>query len=167
MEETPHRSRVNLPLIRIPRRRANCNERRDETFAKSLTESPGGSIVGCNRLYPFDDEANVEQVNATILIVLLSVGLWVVWWLWAVNWQRLWPVLARGAWAPAVLLLLMSTVVWSRLVPGHFAWQLGMVAALACLALFCGWLQGRLHWTPREVSVEPPAVSDDGHGHSH
>jgi len=162
-----------LLLIRIPRRRANCNEHRGETFAKSLTESPGGPITACNRLPHSDDEANVEQVNAAVplnatwLIVLLSVGLWVVWWLWAVNWQSLWPVLARGAWAPAVLLFLMGAVVWSRLAPGHFAWQLGIVAALACLALFCGWLQGRLHWTPREVSVEPPVVSDDGHGHSH
>ena len=98
---------------------------------------------------------------------LLPLGLWIVWWLWAVNWQKLWPVLACGAWAPAVLLFLMGAVVWSRVSPGRFGWQLGIVAALAVLALFCGWLQGRLCWTPREVSVEPPVVSDEGHGHSH
>jgi uncharacterized membrane protein YfcA len=109
----------------------------------------------------------VEQVNATSLILWASVGLWIVWWLCAVNWQKLWPVLAGGAWAPAVLLFLMGAIAWSRLAPGHFAWQLGITAVLAALALFCGWLQGQLRWTPREVSVEPPAVSDDGHGHSH
>jgi hypothetical protein len=120
-----------------------------------------------------DDEANVEQLNvtepmnATGLIVLLLVGLWIVWWLGAVNWHKLWPVLARGAWAPAVLLFLMGAVVWSRLAPGYFAWQLGAVSALAALTLFCGWLQGRLHWTPAEFDLEPPAVSDEGHGHSH
>jgi hypothetical protein len=158
---------MDLPLIRIPRRRANCNERRRETLAKSLTESPAGPITGCNRLPHSGDEANVEQMNAKELIVLLSVGLWIVWWLCAVNWQRLWPVLAQGAWAPALFLLLMGAVVWSRLAPGYLVWRLGIVAALALLALFCGWLQGRLHWTPREVSVEPPAVSEEGHGHSH
>jgi low affinity Fe/Cu permease len=98
---------------------------------------------------------------------LLPVGLWIIWWLWAANWQKLWPVLAGGAWAPAVLLFLMGAVVWSRLEPWRFAWQLGIVAALAILALFCGWLQGQLRCTPRDISVEPPVVSDEGHGHSH
>ena len=106
-------------------------------------------------------------MNATELWVWLPIGLWIVWWLWAVNWQKLWPVLAGGAWAPAVLLFLMGAVVWSRIAPGRFGWQLGAVAVLAILALFCGWLQGQLHWTPKEISIEPPAGADEGHGHSH
>lgn len=108
-----------------------------------------------------------EPMNTTGWWLLLPLGLWIVLWLCAVNWQKLWRVLASGAWAPAVLLFLMGAVVWSRLSPGRFAWQLGIVAALAVLALFCGWLQGRMRWTPREISVEPPVVSDEGHGHSH
>ena len=113
----------------------------------------------------------------TILLVLLLL-LWVVWWLWAVNWKRMGPVLARGGWAPAVLLLVMSAVVWSRLepVPGaclpgvtlpNFVWQLAVMAGLAAVALFCGWVQGRFSWAPSEVSVEPPEAAENGHAHHH
>ena len=75
---------------------------------------------------------------------------------------------AGGAWAPAVLLLVVAALIWSRLAPGpcnclgfvtvpNFWWQLGEVGLIAALTLFCGWLQGVLGWTPREISLEPPA----------
>ena len=35
--------------------------------------------------------------------ILLIV--WVVWWLWGVNWKRAWAFLGQGAWAPLVLLM--------------------------------------------------------------
>ena len=70
-------------------------------------------------------------------------------------------------WAPAVLLLLMAAVVWSRVEPWRFIWQLGVVAGLAILALFCGGLLGCFHATPAEVGIDPPAVADHGHGHTH
>ncbi len=97
-----------------------------------------------------------------VLLRLLPWGLWCAWWLWAVNWPRAWPVLARGGWAPVLLLMAMAALVWSRLSPGEFltlpngAWQLGGVCALTALALFCGWLQGVLGWTPHDVDLEPP-----------
>ncbi len=116
--------------------------------------------------------------TAPMAEVLLPLLVWVVWWLWAVNWKRMGPVLVRGGWAPAVLLLVMAAVVWSRLepipytgIPGvrlpNFAWQLAAMAVLAVLALFCGWVQGRFGWAPPEVSVEPPDASEDGHEHPH
>ncbi len=108
-----------------------------------------------------------EPMNAIGLWLLLPLGLWIVWWLLGVNWQKLWPVLARGGWAPAVLLFVMGAVVWSRLQPWRFVWQLGVAAALAVLALFCGWLQPRIRATPAEISLEPPAAADEGHGHAH
>jgi hypothetical protein len=115
---------------------------------------------------------------ARVLLALLSVGLWVVWWLWAVNWNKLWPVLARGGWAPVVLLVLVLSAAWSRITPDDpdyppfnvlppFGRQLAAAAALAGLALFCGWLQGRLGWAPAEVAVEPAATAADGHGPAH
>lgn len=93
---------------------------------------------------------------------------WVLWWLLGVNWSRAWPVLARGAWVPLVLLAVVSALVWSQLAPSrgtlfgagslpNFWWQLGDVGLLVALALFCGWLQGVFRWAPAEVSLEPPA----------
>jgi hypothetical protein len=107
--------------------------------------------------------------------VLLLVALWCVWWLWAVNWARLWPVLARGAWVPVVLLALVATIAWSRLAPASrewlgvsvpgFWWHLAAVAGLTAAALLCGWIQGRLGWAPEDVTFEPPpAAHDHGHG---
>ncbi len=111
----------------------------------------------------------------TIVLPLLPVGLWMAYWLWAVNWKKTWPVLRMGAWLPVVLLILVSAGVWSRIAPGpctclkfvtipNFWWQLGIVSTLAALALFCGWLQGYKNWAPAELAVVDPPEGDD-HGH--
>lgn len=103
-----------------------------------------------------------------LITVLLLLTAWCVWWLWGVNWHKLWPVLGAGAWAPLVLLMLMATLAWSRLDPSPSAWwQLGIVCGLVALALFCGWLQGHFGWTPPEYSVEPPPPTEHDHGHGH
>jgi hypothetical protein len=113
-----------------------------------------------------------------LLYVLLPVGLWCVWWLCAVDWKRLWPVLARGAWAPLVLLMVVAALGWSRIDPGRFDrlpfltippfwWHLGAVALLTALALFCGYLQGVLRCAPAEVPIEPPAAHAAGTAHPH
>src|SRR6266404_2784003 len=101
-----------------------------------------------------------------LLAELLVVGLWCVWWLWAVDWRKVWPILARGAWTPAVLLMVGSAYAWSRIAPGecgclgfvtipNFWWQFGDVCGLAALALICGWLQGYLGWAPHEYAIKP------------
>ena len=43
--------------------------------------------------------------------------LWIVIWTAAVNWNKLWPVLGKGAWVPLLLLCILSALVWSRLSP--------------------------------------------------
>ncbi len=121
------------------------------------------------------------ELIVKLLVLLLQSSLliaWVAWWLCAVNWSKLWPVLARGAWLPALLLLLVSALVWSRIAPSdcaclgfmtvpNFWWQLGAVGLLAAVTLFCGWLQGVFHWTPAEISLEPPPGADHGHANAH
>lgn len=110
---------------------------------------------------------------------------YIAWWLCAVNWQKMWPALARGAWAPLVLLTVVAALAWSQFQPApwhgvpNFWWQLGASALLLGLALFCGWLQGIFGWTPREVSlgmVTAPAhdhvhgddhIHDSAHTHDH
>jgi hypothetical protein len=111
-----------------------------------------------------------------------SVGFhWLLWiagaaWLvWGVNWKKTRHVLAIGGWAPALLLILLIAIVWSRIdarpcdclgfvtLP-NFWWQLGYVSMLAAIAMICGWLQSVFRWTPREIHLDPPA---HGHGHGH
>ncbi len=112
----------------------------------------------------------------TVFVVLLPLLLWCAWWLWCADWSKLWPVLGSGAWAPAVLLVLMGGAVWGVLDPrvlngpGFFipsvVWHIVAAAGVAALTLFCGWLQGVVGWTPPEFPVHPPAPAHDaGHGH--
>ena len=114
----------------------------------------------------------------SVVLPILPVGLWMAYWLWAVNWKKTWPILRVGAWAPVVLLILVSAGVWSRIAPSpctclkvvtipNFWWQLGSVSTLAALALFCGWLQGTLHWTPAEHPIDPPETEGHGHAQAH
>lgn len=91
------------------------------------------------------------------------------WCLWGINWQKAWPVLARGAWAPLGLLLITVALAWSQLLPSacdclaivtvpNFWWQLGAVGLFAAIALFCGWLQGVFGWAPPEIQLEPAGL---------
>jgi len=102
--------------------------------------------------------------------------IWILWWLLAVNWKRMWPVLAMGAWLPFFLIMVLTAFVWSRIAPGpgnlfgfipvkNFWWQLGDLLGLFVLALFCGYLQGRLGWAPAEIELEPPVTPAHDHGH--
>jgi hypothetical protein len=113
-----------------------------------------------------------------LLLQWWLVLLWIAWWLWGVNWQKAWPVLARGAWAPLVLVVMLVALVWSQIAPGssnflglvslpNFWWQLTATGLLAATALFCGWLQGVMNWTPEDVPVDPPAPVEHAHGHGH
>jgi len=112
----------------------------------------------------------LAAIGRTLLPWLPALA-WCAWWLWCVNWKKAWPVLAGGGWVVVVLLVLVSALAWSRIFPGkylglpNFWWQLGTCSVLALLALFCGYLQGRLEWTPAEVSFDPPPPEDGHHAH--
>jgi hypothetical protein len=107
------------------------------------------------------------------LVLLLAPWLlliaWVAWWLWAVNWKRAWVVLAEGAWAPVVLLMILAAHVWASLDPGGllpgFWWKLGGVCLVVGGTLLCGWLQVVLNWSPAEINLEPPPPAAHGHHH--
>jgi hypothetical protein len=116
----------------------------------------------------------------TLVLELLLLGGWIAWWLCAVNWVKAWDWLARGAWVAVLLLVFLGALVWSRIevdefdlgftrVP-NFWWQFVGTALLACLALFCGWLQGILGWMPADIPIYPPEephAEDHGHGGHH
>jgi hypothetical protein len=113
-----------------------------------------------------------------LLVPWMLLIAWLAWWLFAVNWRRAWVVLAEGAWAPVVLLMVLAARVWASLAPsdwnvfgvatlGNFWWQLGGVTLLVGLTLFCGWLQTAFDWGPPEISLEPPAHAAPVHGDAH
>jgi hypothetical protein len=117
------------------------------------------------------------QLHQTIPFWPLVV-VWLAWWLGAVNWRKVWPVLASGGWTAVVLLALVAALGWSQLAksPGeilgfgpipNFWWQLADVTLLVLSALLCGWLQGVFGWTPAEVNLEPPGVAALTDGHEH
>jgi hypothetical protein len=110
-----------------------------------------------------------------ILVWLLPLGLWVVWWLLAVNWKKAWAVLAEGAWLAVLLLIFLSSLVWSHIDQSKLTitgvgtvsslwWRIGCVCALTLIALFCGWLQGALGLTPPEMELEPAEAHDNKNG---
>jgi len=121
----------------------------------------------------------------TLVVELLALAVhwslilaWLAWWLWGVNWKKVWPVLAQGAWAPLVLLIVLAAMTWSRLDPvpctclgfmtlPNFWWQLLGVSLLVGLTFLCGWLQGVFGWEPADVNLEPPAAAAYGADHAH
>jgi hypothetical protein len=113
----------------------------------------------------------------TLVLESLLLVAWVAWWLCAVNWVKAWDWLAKGAWVVVVLLVVIGALVWSRIAPSayslgfmhipNFWWQLVGTSLLACLALFCGWLQGVLNWMPADIPIYPEGAADDTHGHEH
>jgi hypothetical protein len=110
-------------------------------------------------------------------VPLLLLGVvWVAWWLWAVNWKKLWMALAKGAWMPILLLAVIASLAWTQLQPSdctclgfttmpNGCWQSMIVAAVLLSALFCGWLQDYFHWTPHDIRLEPAPHGHGHHGH--
>lgn len=121
------------------------------------------------------------MVLSKTLFPWLPLGLWIAFWLFAVNWRQLYPVLSRGACIGAGLLSLLIVFVWCTLAEpsggthhlaglqvsnsvGKFVY----VSNLIIIAMFCGSVQ--LAGTfGRWCQFVPPAPSDDQkeHGANH
>jgi hypothetical protein len=111
----------------------------------------------------------------SLLIVLVPYALWTLYCLFAINWKKMWPTLAEGAWVPVLLLIVLIALVWSQIRAsdmtlfgvihvGNFWWQLGALLLLTGLGLFAGWVQDRYDWAPFDYAVEP---AEHGHPHDH
>jgi hypothetical protein len=92
---------------------------------------------------------------------------WLAWCLLGINWKKVWPVLAHGAWAPLVLAMILVAMAWSQMTPEapQFWWKLALVSVVVAASFFCGWIQMYFGWQPTEISLEPVASSANGHGH--
>ena len=79
---------------------------------------------------------------------------WVAYWLFAVNWDKLWDVLLGGGWIGLVLIALIAVLVWGMVAPpesgvhhllglslSNFFGKLVFVTSLVCIMLLCGSVQ--------------------------
>ena len=115
----------------------------------------------------------LAQVSALGFHYLLWL-LFAAWCLWGVNWKKARHVLKIGGWLPAMLVIVLIAIVWSRIDPSpcgacnlpNFWWQLGYVSMVAAIAMVLGWVQSVFHWTPHDINLDPPAHTH-GHGHGH
>jgi hypothetical protein len=114
-----------------------------------------------------------------LLVLVLTrwfpIFIGMAWCLWGVNWRKLWPVLAKGAWLPLTFLVIVIALVWSQIAPEegnflgiatvpNFWWQLGDLCLLLVIAHLCGYIQTACNWTPAEIDLNPPAPAG-GHAH--
>jgi hypothetical protein len=104
---------------------------------------------------------------------------WIAFWLLAVNWQKLYPVLMSGAWIGVVLTAVMAVLVWSAVsIPEsgthhlfglHVSNLVGKtvyVTSLCVIAILCGSVQlsGAVGNQCRFIEPAADAVAD-GHGY--
>lgn len=108
-------------------------------------------------------------------------------WLYAVDWLKLRPVIARGGWIAVLLIAVMTTLIWGLVAPpadshyllgrpvSNFAGKFVYVSALVTIMFLCGSVQlSGLCGNWATFKEDAPADDhhgghghDDGHGHGH
>jgi hypothetical protein len=102
-----------------------------------------------------------DAMSWSLLIVWLALCLF------GINWRKVWPVLAQGAWAPLILAMVFVALAWSQMTTAapRFWWKLGEVTLVVAASFFCGWVQNYFGWQPAEINLEPTPHSPDTHAH--
>ena len=107
---------------------------------------------------------------------------WIAFWLLAVNWLSLWPILfQRGGWIGVALIFCMVVLVWAVVAPppdgvhhimglkvGNMTGKLAYTTALTFIAFLCGTAQ--LNGVGKSlIHFDEPALAEahdhDDHGH--
>ena len=112
---------------------------------------------------------------------------WIAFWLLAVNWEKLYPVMAKGGAVGSLLIGLMMILIWGLIAPpqdgfhhlfglktSNFVGKTVYVTALLTIAALCGSVQlsgacGTLALFPEESDGDDHHDSHDDHhgGHGH
>lgn len=143
----------------------------------------------------------MEQILASLVEVFIAVwGLliavlgfvapwtpliaWLAYWLFAVNWTKMWPVMARGGWIGVFLLGLVMALVWGVVAPPtggthfilgltvqNFTGKVVYVTSLFLMAMFCGFVQlsgscGSWASFPDEPEADEHHHDDAHHAHA-
>lgn len=124
--------------------------------------------------------ASVFVALAAVLLPWTPLAAWIAFWLYAVNWQKLRLILAKGGWVGVVLLGLVAVLVWGTVAPtplkadvfglkvSNFVEKTVYVSALICIMFFCGSLQlSGFCGDCAYLEEIPPADEHGGHGHGH
>lgn len=92
---------------------------------------------------------------------IIAFGVWIIWWLFLVDWEVTRQTLKQGGWVGLVLLGLLVVLVWGSLSPGrqeilplplpNHLEELTVVFGLVVIMLGCGALQ---------LALWPPANAD-------
>ena len=129
---------------------------------------------------------NLQNLLASVWGVLISVFVlvlpwmpliaWIAFWLLAVNWGKLYPVLAKGGMVGVILIGLMWILVWGLIAPppggthfiaglklANFVGKTVYVTSLVSIMLLCGSVQlsgacGSL------IDFKDEPIDDHGHG---
>lgn len=122
---------------------------------------------------------------AGVLLPWTPLVAWIAFWLYAVNWQKLRIILAKGGWIGIVLLGALTVLVWGTVSPSaaradvfgllvsNFVEKTVYVSALICIMFFCGSLQlsgfcGECCRFEEEPAANDHHVAHAGdHGHDH
>ena len=99
----------------------------------------------------------LEALVWSLVVIIgpwLPLVLWIVFWLFAVNWVNLREVLVRGGWIGVALIGFMAILVWGTVAPppnnyhemfgltvSNFVGKTVFVSALICIMLLCGAVQ--------------------------
>jgi hypothetical protein len=137
---------------------------------------------------------SLQKVGESLLVFLVDVAhtllpwaplfAWIAFWLLAVNWLTLWPILfQRGGWIGVVLIFAMTVLVWSVIAPppdgvhhilglnvSNMTGKLAYTTVLTLIAFLCGTAQlngvGKsLINFDEPVLAEEHAHHGDAHGH--
>ncbi|SFI34153.1 hypothetical protein [Planctomicrobium piriforme] len=119
------------------------------------------------------------NVLLALLLPWMPLFAWVAFWLLAVNWKQLYPVLQRGGWIGVVLTMLVAIFAWTAIaIPAggqHHLFGLHVdnmfgktvyVCGLTMIAFLCGTFQlsgGCDRW----LRFEPEAANSEAPGQSH
>lgn len=127
---------------------------------------------------------NVAVNLVRVILPWLPLLGWVSFWVFAVNWTRVFPILRRGGLLAVFLLMFVAVLVWGAVAPpvdgrhvmfglsvSNYAGKFIYVTMLTCIALLCGSAQlsgafGNLCVFPEEPEVDDHSHGDHGHGHS-
>lgn len=103
---------------------------------------------------------------------------YVAFWLFAVDWVKLRPVLVRGGWIAILLIDFAAVLIWGLIAPPptgyhyllgltvtNFVGKFTYVAALTVIMLLSG--SAQLAGLCGTWAAFPEPASDDGHGHDH